>query len=146
MRDSLINHGLMDHVVLEADYTQLSPLSANLTPVASQLGHHPSTISHIRLTLVDKDGLIQQMQPKKFRVETEGLIRLLGVETGDKRRMDSWRTTELSTYFGEGLIRVQSTEQTGTARLLVYVEGFDNPFVQTIQIRQGPQCLERGTG
>ena len=109
-------------------------MAADLTPVASSLHHHPSTVSHIRLTLVDKNNHIQQMQPRMFRVEVEGPLRLLGVETGDMRRMDSWRTTELPTYFGEGLIRVQSTEQTGQARILVYVEGFEKPFIKDITI------------
>jgi len=135
MRDSLINHGPVADVRLDADNIILSPLSSDLTPVPMELTNHPATVSHIRLTLVDKDGLIQQMQPKQFRVEVEGPIRLLGVETGDMRRKDSWRTTELTTYFGEGLIRLQSTEKTGTARILVYVEGFEKPFTKDIQIR-----------
>lgn len=138
-RDSLINHGPVAHVRLDADYTVLAPMAADMTPAASLLRSNPSTVSHIRLTLVDKEGRIQQMQPRKFRVETEGPIRLLGVETGDMRRMDSWRTTELPTYFGEGLIRVQSTEQTGQARILVYVEGFEKAFIKNINISANAQ-------
>ena len=94
-----------------------------------------STVSHIRLTLVDKEGHIQQMQPKKFRVEVEGPIRLLGVETGDMRRMESWRTNELKTYFGEGLVRLQSTPQKGIAKVKFFVEGFDKPFVKEFVIK-----------
>lgn len=75
------------------------------------------------------------MQPRKFRVRVEGPLRLLGVETGDMRRTGSWRTTELSTYFGEGLVRIQSTSQKGTGRIIVNVEGFNKPFVKNIQIR-----------
>ena len=75
------------------------------------------------------------MQPKKFRVEVEGPIRLLGVETGDMRRKDSWRTTKLKTYFGEGLVRLQSTTQKGTAKVKFFVEGFDYPFIKEIVIK-----------
>ena len=75
------------------------------------------------------------MQPRKFRVEIEGPIRLLGVETGDMRRKESWRTTELETYFGEGLVRLQSTEKSGQARVKIYVEGFEKPFVKELTIR-----------
>jgi beta-galactosidase len=135
-RDSLINHGPVAHVRLDADYTVLAPMAADMTPAASLLRSNPSTVSHIRLTLVDKEGRIQQMQPRKFRVETEGPIRLLGVETGDMRRMDSWRTTELPTYFGEGLIRLQSTTEKGTAKVTFHVEGFDEPFVKEIVIER----------
>ena len=93
-----------------------------------------NTVSHIRLTLIDKDGLIQQMEPRKFRVEVEGPIRLLGVETGDMRRKDSWRTTELDTYFGEGLVRLQSTTEAGKARVKIYVDGFDEPFIKELTV------------
>ena len=151
MRDSLINHGPVADVRLDADYTTLAVAKSDYS-VISEMSNTiqknarvrvrnkncalpTSTVSHIRLTLVDKDDLIQQMQPKTFRVEVEGPIRLLGVETGDMRRMESWRTTELKTYFGEGLIRLQSTTKPGTARVKVYVEGFDQPFVKEIVIK-----------
>lgn len=149
LRDSLINHGRVADVRLDADYTTLAVSKSDYTiipemsnamqknaGVKNKNGLLPtSTVSHIRLTLVDKDGLIQQMQPKKFRVEVEGPIRLLGVETGDMRRMESWRTTELKTYFGEGLVRLQSTTKPGIARVKVFVEGFDKPFVKEIVIK-----------
>lgn len=149
LRDSLINHGRVADVRLDADYTTLATMKNDYSEIAeisgniqknasirSRKGVLPtSTVSHIRLTLVDKDGLIQQMQPKKFRVEVEGPIRLLGVETGDMRRMESWRTTELKTYFGEGLVRLQSTTKPGIARVKVFVEGFDKLFVKEIVIK-----------
>ena len=149
LRDSLINHGRVADVRLDADYTTLAVSKSDYTiipemsntmqknaGIKNKNGLLPtSTVSHIRLTLVDKDGLIQQMQPKKFRVEVEGPIRLLGVETGDMRRMESWRTTELKTYFGEGLVRLQSTTKPGIARVKVFVEGFDKPFVKEIVIK-----------
>lgn len=130
MRDSLINHGPVADVRLDADYTTLSTMAPDFSMESAK-----NTVSHIRLTLVDKDGLIQQMQPRKFRVEVEGPIRLLGVETGDMRRKESWRTTELDTYFGEGLVRVQSTTEAGNARVKIYVEGFDKPFVKELTIQ-----------
>lgn len=139
----------MADVRLDADYTTLAVSKSDYTiipemsnamqknaGIKNKNGLLPtSTVSHIRLTLVDKDGLIQQMQPKKFRVEVEGPIRLLGVETGDMRRMESWRTTELKTYFGEGLVRLQSTTKPGIARVKFFVEGFDKPFVKEIVIK-----------
>ena len=56
------------------------------------------------------------------------------METGDMRRMESWRTTELPTYFGEGLVRLQSTTKPGKARVIFHVEGFDRPFVKELEI------------
>lgn len=127
LRDSLINHGNVENVLLEADYSTLRTLPKDMSADTQR-----NTVSHIRLKLIDKEGLLQQMQPRKFRVEAEGPIRLLGVETGDMRRQESWRTTELTTYFGEGLIRLQSTSESGTGRIKVYVEGFEEPFVREI--------------
>ena len=130
MRDSLINHGPVADVRLDADYTTLSPISSDFSMETAK-----NTVSHIRLTLVDKEGRIQQMQPRKFRVGVEGPIRLLGVETGDMRRKESWRTTELNTYFGEGLVRLQSTEKRGKAIVKIHVDGFEKPFIKELMIQ-----------
>lgn len=130
MRDSLINHGPVADVRLDADYTTLSPIASDFSMETAK-----NTVSHIRLTLVDKEGRIQQMQPRKFRVEVEGPIRLLGAETGDMRRKESWRTTELNTYFGEGLVRLQSTEKRGKAIVKIHVDGFEKPFIKELMIQ-----------
>ena len=130
MRDSLINHGPVADVRLDADYTTLSPIASDFSMETAK-----NTVSHIRLTLVDKEGRIQQMQPRKFRVEVEGPIRFLGVETGDMRRKESWRTTELNTYFGEGLVRLQSTEKRGKAIVKIHVDGFEKPFIKELMIQ-----------
>ena len=136
LRDSLVNHGPVADVRLDADFTSLSTIAPDYSPATAK-----NTVSHIRLSLVDSLGRIQQMQPRRFRVETEGPIRLLGVETGDMRRHGSWRTTELPTYFGEGLVRVQSTSNQGKARVLFHVEGFERPFVKEIEIKASPVRL-----
>ncbi len=130
LRDSLVNHGPVADVRLVADYDSLEPVPGDF----SARGSTSLTVSHIRLSLVDSLGRLQQMEPRRFRVETSGPLRLLGVETGDMRREDSWRSVELDTYFGEGLIRVQSTSEPGLARVIVYVEGFAEPFVKEIKV------------
>lgn len=130
MRDSLTNHGPVADVRLVADRTTLRPVAKDYSPTTTQ-----GTVSHVRVLLVDSVGLTQQMEPRRFRVETEGPIRLLGVETGDMRRQESWRTTSLNTYFGEALIRLQSTSAVGSARLIVWVDGFDKPFTQEVVIK-----------
>lgn len=133
MRDSLVNHGDVAGARLEFEgCVRLSSIPADMTPATS--GKHRATATTLRLTLTDSLGRIQQMQPRRFSVRTEGPLRRLGVETGDMRRTDSWRTTELNTYFGEGLIRLQSTTQSGTGRVIVDVEGFDQPFVKELTI------------
>lgn len=131
MRDSLQNHGNVADVRLDAGYTILAATPADMTDAKATA----SQLSHIRITLTDKDGRIQQMQPRKFSVETEGPVRLLGVETGDMRRQVSWRTTSLETYFGEGLVRLQSTSEKGMAKVIVRVEGFEKPFVKELTVK-----------
>lgn len=132
LRDSLENHGPVAAVRLDTDNLTLKALQSDMTATAAS----GPQLAHIRLTLTDSLGRVQQMQPRRFSVSTEGPIRLLGVETGDMRRHDSWRTTSLPTYFGEGFIRLQSTRQTGTARVIINVEGFGTPFVQEIRITE----------
>lgn len=135
MRDSLTSHGPVCDVRLDADFTELAPLNADLSPRKVAAGGSRPTVAHVRLSLLDSDGRLQQMEPRRFRVEVEGPIRLLGVETGDFRREGSWRTTELDSYFGKGLVRLQSTPESGRARLKVHVEGFSEPFIQEFEIR-----------
>lgn len=130
LRDSLENHGDVTDVKFEIDNASLTVQQPDFNEVKTA----KPQIANVRFTLVDKKGRVQQMQPRKFKVSTEGPIRLLGVETGDMRRMDSWRTTELTTYFGEGFVRLQSTNEVGTAKVVVNVEGFDKPFVKEIKI------------
>ena len=133
-RDSLVNHGNVADVKLNFEgASTLFSLPQDMTP-ASECQHRP-TATALRITLTDSLGRIQEMQPRRFRVRVEGPLRLLGVETGDMRRMESWRTTELPTYFGEGLVRVQLTSQKGTGRIIVTVEGFNKPIVETIQVK-----------
>lgn len=129
MRDSLVNHGPVADVRLDADFTSIAASPTDFSEPSSR-----NTMSHIRLVLVDKEGRVQQMQPRRFSVKVEGPVRLMGVETGDMRRAESWRTTELSTYFGEGLIRLKSATGRGKAKVIVDVEGFAEPFVKEIEV------------
>lgn len=133
MRDSLENHGDVAGVRIDMDHSTLTAMPEDMTAETMATG---AQLAHIRLTLTDDKGRTQQMQPRRFSVETEGPIRLLGVETGDMRRTGSWRTITLPTYFGEGFIRLQSTTQPGKARVRISVEGFDEPFVKEITIEK----------
>lgn len=133
MRDSLVNHGDVAGVRLDFEgCDRLHALPEDMTPISTDISR--ATATALRLSLTDSLGRLQQMQPRWFSVRTEGPLRLLGVETGDMRRADSWRTTLLSTYFGEGLIRLQSTTCRGVGRVIVDVEGFDKPFVKELTI------------
>lgn len=132
LRDSLMNHGDVAAARLDFEGSdKLSHMLPDMTPIDPAVRRHP-TATAVRLTLTDSLGRKQQMQPQRFRVRTEGPVRLLGVETGDMRRQESWRTTELTTYFGTALIRLQSTNHPGPASLIV---DFDNLPSLTLPIR-----------
>ena len=132
LRDSLMNHGDVAAARLDFEGSdKLSHMLPDMTPIDPAVRRHP-TATAVRLTLTDSLGRKQQMQPHRFRVRTEGPVRLLGVETGDMRRQESWRTTELTTYFGTALIRLQSTNHPGPASLIV---DFDNLPPLTLPIR-----------
>ncbi len=133
MRDSLVNHG--DVAAARLDFegsASLRSQPADMTPVEE--GRRRATATALRLTLTDSLGRTQQMQPRIFNVRTEGPLRLLGVETGDMRRKESWCTTELPTYFGEGLIRVESTDKQGTGRVIITVEGLPDPVIKEFNV------------
>ena len=84
-------------------------------------------LSHISLTLVDKNGVKVQTDNRRISVKVSGEGRLKALDTGDLR-VDSFCRDNVLTYFGQALLTVQSTRKAGNIRADIQVEGIDKPF------------------
>ena len=129
LRDSLINHGPVANLLMANDAPVLHALPADM----SRVGGSQQNVAHIRLTLVDKEGRKQQMDPRLITAEVSGPGRLLGIETGDFRR-DGFTGNSITSYFGSALLRIQSTHETGTIQVKVNVQGLADPFLLEIPV------------
>ena len=83
-------------------------------------------LSHISLTLVDKNGVKVQTDNRRISVKVSGEGRLKALDTGDLR-VDSFCRDNVLTYFGQALLTVQSTRKAGNIRADIQVEGIDKP-------------------
>ena len=91
-------------------------------------------VAFVSLQLTDRDGHLVQVDDRSITVEVEGEGRFRGIDSGDLRRSVPFgdNQKQLSTYFGQALVRVQSTRRAGEIKVKLFVEGFAEPFVTTI--------------
>ena len=133
LRDSLVNRNKVADLKMECDRSSLVTLPKEL----SAAGGSQQNVAHVRLTLVDKDGFRQQMDPRLITAEVEGQGTLLGIETGDFRR-DGFTGQSIKSYFGSALLRIQSAHETGNIRVKVTVEGLPEPYYLDIPVKGRP--------
>lgn len=86
-------------------------------------------LSFITVKLVDDKGIPVQTDDKTVKVSVEGEGRLLGLDSGDLRRQDSFAGNTLKTYFGRMQATVQSTRKAGKITVKVEVEGINTPYI-----------------
>jgi beta-galactosidase len=110
-RDSLVTTGPTASFRLDAEEPQ------------RRLWADGQDMAHVRITLLDSEGRVSKMDPRKLTVSVEGSGRLLGLDNGDMRRKGSFRSSSLPSYFGTALVRLQAGREAGTLRLHVSMEG-----------------------
>jgi len=118
-RDTLRAHGPASKVEITTDRQALKADGQDL--------------SHIILKLFDSKGVEAQADNRMITVSVEGEGRLRRVDSGDMRREVSFSGNSVKTYFGKALIVVQSTRNPGLIKVIIQVEGFEDPF--TVSLR-----------
>ncbi len=104
-----------------------------LTPDRTEIKANGQDLSHIAIKLFDEKGNPVQVDDRKVTVTFEGEGIFRGIDSGDLRRVNPFGSNELSTYFGQALIIVQSTRKPGTMHVNVKVDGIDKPYSVTIK-------------
>lgn len=121
-----------EHTLKTTKKTSYLSLNADRTNIKAD-GHD---ISHIIVQLYDENGNEVQTDDKKITVKVEGEGRFLGLDNGDLRRLDTFSTDSLKTYFGKALIIVQSLRNEGQITVKVFMEGQHKPYIATINTQK----------
>ncbi len=80
-------------------------------------------LSHMTVTLVDKNGNRVQNDDRMVYVSVQGKGRLLAVDSGELRVEDSFDRESVKTQYGRALAIVQSLRDSGSMTVTITVEG-----------------------
>ncbi len=84
-----------------------------------QLAADGQDLAHLTIKLVDEQGNQVQDSDQVITVEVLGNGKLLGLDNGDLRRIESYKGNRIKTYFGKALAIVQSDRQQGEIKISV---------------------------
>lgn len=104
-----------------------------VTPDRSTIAADGQDLAYITLELQDKDGLRVLTDDRALSVSLEGEGTLMGLQSGDLRRPDSFATPAVRSYFGRAMVIVRSTRKPGTMRVKVRMEGNDKEYIAVIK-------------
>ena len=106
---------------------------AVLVPDRTTIKADGQDISCIAIHLEDEDGNLVQTDDRKLTVTVEGEGKLLGIDSGDLRREESFAGNQLKTYFGRALVTIQSTRKPGQIKVNVNIESDDDTKIIYLQ-------------
>ena len=78
-------------------------------------------VGFVDLTLIDDKGNPVQVDNRKIHVSVSGEGIFMGINSGDLRRKESFRSSTLETYFGRAQIVVKSTRMQGVMTIKVKI-------------------------
>lgn len=86
-------------------------------------------VAHIVVEVVDENGTVVKLGDNEITCETEGPVRLLGLEASDNTDMGDYTDNVQRAYHGRLLAYIQSNGQQGTARVK-----FTSPLLKGAEI------------
>lgn len=104
-----------------------------LTPDRSTIQADGYDLSYISIELKDKDGNVSLNDDRLLTVSFEGEGQLMGIQTGDLRREESFATTTVKSYFGRAMVVVRSTRKAGTMKVKLRMEGSNKEYVAEVK-------------
>jgi beta-galactosidase len=93
------------------------PATIKLKPDSDQIAADGLEIMHIEVTLRDTAGILVPDHDQRLIFVVSGPARLIGVDNGDLRSLDSFQANSRTTYQGNALAVIQST---GAPGLIVF--------------------------
>ena len=121
-----------EHVATYELITATKTTDISLISDRVELNANGQDLAHIAIQLLDEKGNPVQIDDRKIKVEVSGEGQFRGLDTGDLRRTVPFGHDELSSYFGQALVIVQSTQKAGTINVDIKVEGIDKPYSVSI--------------
>jgi beta-galactosidase len=110
-------------VITEELRTAGTPAKIVLKSLFPYVNADGQDVALIEISMVDSDGLPVQHDDRKLSVSVEGAGIFVGLDNGDLRMREPIRLKQLSTWFGQCLLVVQSKQVAGDIFVIVKGEG-----------------------
>ncbi len=94
-------------------------------------------VAHVKVEIVDADGVVVPTADDLIRFEVAGQGRLIGVDNGNPRDHDSFQASQRRAFNGLCLAIVQSNRRAGNVRLSARAEGLEGASIE-IAVRASP--------
>ncbi|WP_348525034.1 sugar-binding domain-containing protein [Parabacteroides sp. PM6-13] len=110
--------------------TSGAPHRIVLSPDRSSVKADGQDVSHITVTIVDKEGIPVPNQDIPITIKVTGNGKLIGLDSGDLRNNTPYKTATRTTYFGKALALIQASRTPG--EITVEATGKDMPISTTV--------------
>lgn len=87
-------------------------------------------LAHVKLLLVDENGVTVPVDDRLLKVKVNGAARLLALDSGDLRQEGSYARDSIMTYFGHALATIQSTREPGEIEVELIADGLPPVKIQ----------------
>lgn len=130
-------------VITEEVRTTGAPAALRLSVDRSRIESAVRDVAHVRVEVVDADGLVVPSADHLVRFTVEGeAARLLAVGNGNPTDHASYQLPERRAFHGLALALIQSTDRTGSVRVTARAEGLESDSVElTVVQGEGPPRL-----
>jgi beta-galactosidase len=99
------------------------PAAIVLSPDKTTLAADRRDVVHLAVSIVDSNGLPVPTASNEVTFETDGPVRLIGVDNGDPNNHDSFKSNRCKAFNGLCLAIVQSTADPGTIHIRAKADG-----------------------
>jgi beta-galactosidase len=117
-------------VCTEEVRTTGAPAAIRLSVDRAAIAGDGRDVAHVKVEIVDADGLVVPTADNLVQFEIEGQGRLIGVDNGDPRDHDSFQRPQRRAFNGLCLAFVQSNRTSGRIRLTARAKGLGEASVQ----------------
>jgi len=105
------------------------PVKAVVSIDKTELKADAYDVAHIVVQLVDKDGLPVKTENTTVEFTIDGPAKLLGVDSGDFHKHQTFQSNTIETYQGRCLAIIQSTKESGVITITIKADSFENQSV-----------------
>ncbi len=110
--------------------TATEPASISVTPDRTIIKADAQDISNLVIDLLDANGVLVPDSDRLVTIEIVGPGTVAGMDNGDLRCLEPYKTNQHSTQWGKCLVVVQSTRESGKIQVTVKVEELPDVLVE----------------
>jgi beta-galactosidase len=99
------------------------PVAIAISADKTNLAADRRDVVHLSVSIVDSNGQIVPTANNEITFETDGPVRLIGVDNGDPTNHDSFKSTRCKAFNGLCLAILQSTAQSGPIHIRAQADG-----------------------